>query len=224
MASLSPVLDDTDMDWEIFFVDDGSDDGSFAAIRELHRSNRRIRGCRLRENRGQQNALFCGLVSSSGRYLITMDDDGQHPVREIPVLLKILKSGYDVVYAVNRDPHRNRILRWGTALTGLFFTLFCGKPGSVEIGSYRCLTREMVDRFSRVQGDFVYVSALIFRSRPSPSAYSYRYHPDPVLLIPGSRFSFFRRFSVFLKLFLHYGPFRSFCRKKRKPFHIGEIL
>ncbi len=222
--SLIPHLDQTGLNWEIFFVDDGSGDGSFPLIREMHRRDSRIRGCALAENRGQQNALYCGLVSSSGNYVITMDDDGQHPVDQIPLLIGKLEEGYDAVYSVNRDPCRPAVLRLGTAGTGLFFTLFCRKPRGVEIGSYRILRREIIESFPPAAGGFVYVSALLFASSPPPRVCSFRYQRRETGSGRQSRFSLGGRFKVFRKLFLYYGPLRRFMPLKGEPFRIGEKL
>ena len=223
MDTLIPQLDQTGLNWEIFFVDDGSLDGSFNLIREMHGGDSRIRGCSLSENRGQQNALFCGLISSAGNYVITMDDDGQHPVSQIPLLIRKLEEGYDVVYSVNRDPRRPAVLRLGTAVTGLFFTLFCRKPRGVEIGSYRILRREIIQAFPRQPGNFVYVSALIFRSKPSPRICSFRYSREEKPVIQ-SRFSLPGRFRIFWKLFLHYGPLGHWIPAEGEPYRIGESL
>lgn len=232
LSLILPHLDGLNRSWEIFFVDDHSGDGSFDLITRLHKRDRRIRGCRLKENRGQQNALFCGLSSCSGEYIITMDDDGQHPISLLPDLLAELEKGWDVVYLVNREKRRHGILRFGTALTDLFFELFCGKPSSVEIGSYRILRRELVESFAEFPGRFVYISALIFRSHPKPRVCSMRYTPGGKAGLRDSRFSLGRRLKVFLLLFLYYGPFRGIVRGidrvgghgQKKPCEIKEVL
>jgi glycosyltransferase involved in cell wall biosynthesis len=82
IQDLIPVLDESGKSWEIFLVDDHSRDNSFNLIRDFNREDKRIRGCQLRENRGQQNALLCGIHSCRGDLILTMDDDGQHPPGE----------------------------------------------------------------------------------------------------------------------------------------------
>ena len=229
LKELVPILEAQEFAWEVFFVDDHSPDGSFEIVRQANRQDGRIRGCRLGENRGQQNALFCGLKFCQGERILTMDDDGQHPVFRIPDLIRILDEGHDAVYMVNRDPGRKTLLRLGTGMTDLFFCFFCGKPVGVEIGSFRILRRSLAERLIGRSGRFVYISALIFRSRPRPDVISLRYDPNESRtggheLPGGSRFSFFRRLILFLKLFLYYGPFGFFLPNRGDAFKVEELL
>jgi len=205
-------------------VDDHSTDGSFETIRRFHRQDPRIGGCRLAENRGQQNALFCGITRSGGDLIITMDDDRQHPADVLPGLVERIGEGWDTVYSVRRDGNRPWILRTGTGLTDLFFRLFVGKPAGVEIGSYRIMTRELADRFCHVRGEFVYISALIFRSAPKPRVCSFRYKAPPEALGKDSRFSLAGRIRLFGRLFRCYGPFRSRRIPRGKPYRVEETL
>ena len=219
-------MESLDRSWEIYFVDDHSRDGSFELIREYNLRDRRVGGCRLVENRGQQNALFCGLLSCRGEIAVTMDDDGQHPLSRLPQLLETLEAGWDVVYMVNRDGCRNSILRLGTYLTDRFFSLFCGKPAGVEIGSYRILRRSVIENFRNQGRKFIYVSALIFRTLPPPAVCSIRYNPREAA-VPApetSRFSLLKRAGVFLLLFLYYGPFRRLILQRAEPYRVEETL
>ena len=190
----------------------------------MHGKDRRIRGCRLAENRGQQNAVYCGLLSCRGWNIVTMDDDGQHPLSRLTDLIETLEQGWDAVYMVNRTEERSGIQRFGTGVTDLFFRLFCGKPAGVEIGSYRIMKRSLVERFEKTPSRFVYISALIFRSRPDASVCSLRYEPDKSEVMRSSRFSLKRRAVVFARLFLHYGPFRKLIPSRGAPYSIEDIL
>lgn len=226
-----PSLEGLNRSWEIFFVDDHSRDGSYDLIKSFHERDNRIRGCRLNENRGQQNALFCGLSSCSGELVLTMDDDGQHPISRLPDLLAEIEMGWDAVYLVNRDGGRPVILRLGTFMTDLFFRLFCRKPSGVEIGSYRIIRRSLIENFSENPGRFVYISALIFRSRPVPRVTSLHYTPGDSPGMRNSRFSLRGRLKVFILLFLHYGPLRRIVQwidsrtgHENQPYEIEEIL
>lgn len=86
--------------YEIILVDDGSRDGSWAAIQSLHAEHgAHLVAVQLMRNYGQHNALMCGLGLSRGEYVVTMDDDLQNPPEEIPKLLAhIRQGGIDLVY------------------------------------------------------------------------------------------------------------------------------
>lgn len=85
--------------FEIIFVDDASPDDSWLKLKELNKKDKRIKVIRLARNFGQQCALMCGFNYISGEYVITMDDDLQHPPEEIPKLITAMheKPELDVV-------------------------------------------------------------------------------------------------------------------------------
>jgi undecaprenyl-phosphate 4-deoxy-4-formamido-L-arabinose transferase len=224
LARLVPVLEHLDLFWEILFIDDCSSDGGFQRIEEYHKRDNRIRAIRLLRNAGQQNAVYCGLCSSGGSLIITMDDDLQHPPEIIPELLSLISRGYDLVYAVNREAGRKQVLRIGTGITDLFFSLFLKKPRAVEIGSYRIMTRELVLRIKKAKTDFVYVSALIFKSTPIPVVHSFRYVSPAIEEVGRTRINLKSRFELFLKLFAYYGPFSKLKKRRGDPFLIERRL
>ncbi|MEW6755923.1 MAG: glycosyltransferase family 2 protein [Candidatus Latescibacterota bacterium] len=96
-AQLEPVLEGLGVSWEVVFVDDGSTDGSFAAIAELHRQHPRVRAVRFRRNHRKAAALAAGFQEARGRLLVTMDADLQDDPAEIPRLLGALGEDLDLV-------------------------------------------------------------------------------------------------------------------------------
>ena len=73
------VLKKADIDFEIFFIDDGSTDRSWRIISELHAADRRIKGIRFSRNFGKDAAIFAGLKACGGDCVAVMDCDLQHP-------------------------------------------------------------------------------------------------------------------------------------------------
>ena len=153
-----------------------------------------------------------------------MDDDLQHPLDVLPLLVDSISQGYDLVFAVNRDRSRHSILRMGTYLNGLFFSLFLKKPRAVEIGSYRIMTRNLVEKIGSQKRDFIYVSAMIFKNVQNLRVHSFRYNPDETTIPTGSRFSFRKRVVLFLKLFINYGPLSSLHINTGIPYEIEAAL
>jgi glycosyltransferase involved in cell wall biosynthesis len=96
-GQLKDVLGRMGMPYEIIFVDDGSTDGSFKVLRELHRNNKRVKVIRLRKNFGKSAALALGFQQAKGEIVITLDADLQDDPAEIPNLVRELKKGYDVI-------------------------------------------------------------------------------------------------------------------------------
>jgi glycosyltransferase involved in cell wall biosynthesis len=71
---------------EIIFVDDGSTDGSDVVLRQLARTDRRMRVLRFARNTGQSAAFYAGLQASRGRYVATLDADLQNDPRDLAML------------------------------------------------------------------------------------------------------------------------------------------
>jgi glycosyltransferase involved in cell wall biosynthesis len=99
--------------WEAIFVDDGSSDGSFAALTRLHNAADNVRVVRLRRNFGKAAALVAGFDQARGETVVTIDGDLQDDPAEIPRLLAKLDEGFDLVTGWKthrRDPLSRRIL------------------------------------------------------------------------------------------------------------------
>jgi glycosyltransferase involved in cell wall biosynthesis len=102
--SLGPLLAEIDEAlagkgrlFEIVFVDDGSTDGSFEAMKQLASDRFDVRVIRLRRNFGKSAALAHGFAAARGDVVVTLDGDRQDDPREVPRLLARLDQGYDLV-------------------------------------------------------------------------------------------------------------------------------
>jgi dolichol-phosphate mannosyltransferase len=110
---LQAALEPLGQEWEAVFVDDGSVDGSFAALTRLHDANENVLVVRLRRNFGKAAALAAGFSQARGEIVVTIDADLQDNPAEIPRLLVKLDEGFDLVSGWKtrrRDPLRRRVL------------------------------------------------------------------------------------------------------------------
>jgi dolichol-phosphate mannosyltransferase len=121
---LRSALEPLEIDWEAVFVDDGSTDGTFAALTRLHAGADNVRVVRLRRNFGKAAALGAGFDQARGETVVTIDGDLQDDPFEIPRLLAKLDEGFDLVSgwkAHRRDPLSRRVLsRIFNRVTSLF--------------------------------------------------------------------------------------------------------
>ena len=93
---LTRVLDRIDAAYEIILVDDGSEDGTFARLREVHAADPRVRVIRLSRNFGQTAAFAAGFAAARGSLIVTADGDLQNDPADIPRLLE-LAPAHDIV-------------------------------------------------------------------------------------------------------------------------------
>ena len=103
-----------ELEWELVVVDDGSTDGSFDLIEDLNRSERRIRGIKLRRNFGKSAAIAAGFAESRGDAIITIDGDGQDDPADIPALLDGLRRGFDLVSGWKQRRRDRFTRRWAS--------------------------------------------------------------------------------------------------------------
>jgi dolichol-phosphate mannosyltransferase len=134
-AELVAVAEAEGYDLEILFIDDGSSDGSWDAIRELSVADSRVRGIRFRRNFGKAAALRAGFEASRGDYVMTLDADLQDDPREIPSFLALMNErGLDVVSGwkqVRHDP-------WHKVLPSRVFNWMVGLLTGVKLHDHNC--------------------------------------------------------------------------------------
>ncbi len=98
MAWIAKVMYENNFTYEVIFVDDGSNDGSWEEIIKLSEEYGSIRGIKFRRNYGKSAALYSGFRVAEGDVVITMDADLQDSPDEIPGLYKMIKKdNYDMV-------------------------------------------------------------------------------------------------------------------------------
>ncbi len=83
--------------YEIIFVDDGSTDMTFSNLQKLHERDSKVTVIRLRKNYGKTLALSAAFKTAKGSMIVTLDGDLQNDPEDIPLLLKKLGEGFDVV-------------------------------------------------------------------------------------------------------------------------------
>lgn len=110
--ALHQALDSIPRTWEVIFVDDGSRDGSFEALRSLvEKDPEHMRVLSFRRNFGQTAAIAAGIDHACGDIIILLDADMQNDPADIPMLLAKLDEGYDLVSGWRKYRKDNRLTR-----------------------------------------------------------------------------------------------------------------
>ena len=99
------VCDGAGFSFNVWFVDDGSNDDSWDVIATMHERDARFAGLKLRRNYGKSAALALGFERADGKYVVTMDGDLQDDPAEIPGLIALLETGYDLVSGWKKKRH-----------------------------------------------------------------------------------------------------------------------
>jgi glycosyltransferase involved in cell wall biosynthesis len=142
---LSAAIKDLVFIFTIYYINDGSSDGSAQKLAQLANVDPRVQVVELSRNFGHQAALTAGLDIARGHYVISLDGDGQHPPEMIGELLKLAESGYDIVLTERIDTTATSAFkRW----TSASFYRLINKIGSTHItpgaADFRLLSQQVV--------------------------------------------------------------------------------
>jgi glycosyltransferase involved in cell wall biosynthesis len=150
---------------ELILVNDGSRDETEAIALKLTReSSIPITLLSLSRNFGEHNAVLAGLRVSSGRYVVTMDDDLQNPPSEVLKLLTTAESEpRDVVYAIYERKEHAWWRNFGSTLTNFIADYVVDKPKKLYLSSFRCMTRLVADEVAKSRNPYPYIDGLIFQ-------------------------------------------------------------
>jgi len=132
--------------FNIFFVDDGSADGTAESLAALARTDNQITVLSLARNFGHQAALTAGLDASQGDFVISMDADGQHPPELIPQMIELFIAGYDIVQAQRIEEAQGTSFK--TITSSAFYSLInriSGTQMTSGAADFRGMSRQAVD-------------------------------------------------------------------------------
>jgi glycosyltransferase involved in cell wall biosynthesis len=178
-------------DFEVIFVDDGSTDGSLSVLDRIHADSTNVVVIHLRRNFGKAAALQAGFLEARGDVVVTIDADLQDDPAEIPRLLAKLDEGFDLVsgWKTRRNDSLtrrlfSRIFNWSTAMVSgvRLHDVNCGlKAYRVEVLQGLRLYGEL-HRFIPVLASYrgYRVAEIPVNHRPRPHGRS-RYGPERYL-------------------------------------------
>jgi len=164
-------------DFEIILVDDGSVDRSWKIISQLTAVNPHVRGIKLSRNYGQHNALLCGIRASKFETIITMDDDLQNPVSEMPKLLQKLDEGFDVVYGAPVKQQHGFLRNLASTLTKIALQNVMSADTARNVSAFRAFRTRLREGFDQYGGPFVSIDVLLTWSTDNFTAIKVEHAP-----------------------------------------------
>ena len=134
---------------------------------ELHRRDPRVKAIRFARNMGQHYATLHGLRRCNGDYVLTLDDDLQNPPEEIPRFLAKIDEGYDLVIGrIGRGKQHSVLRNLASRAVQRLIGKILGKPRSLSLSSYRCMSARAAKGISSYTGAQPYLPALMLGSVP----------------------------------------------------------
>jgi len=148
---LSTVLASINMDSEIVYINDGSQDKTLSLLEALHAEHDNVALLDLSRNFGKEVALTAGLHHATGDAVVVIDADLQDPPELMPQMIQEWHNGYDVVYAKRSHRQGESMVKKATAHA---FYRIMRKISHVKIpedtGDYRLLSRRAVDAVNKL--------------------------------------------------------------------------
>ncbi len=134
-AWIDRVMREHELSYELIFIDDGSDDGSWWVVERLKTQYPAIRAIGFARNYGKSAALYCGFVAARGEVLVTMDADLQDSPDEIPELRRmIVEEGYDLVSGWKKRRYDPIGKRWPSK----FFNWTARRASGIRLHDFNC--------------------------------------------------------------------------------------
>lgn len=150
--SLTACFQQMDRDYEIVFIDDGSDDNTFATAARLIRDERHAKLIRMRSRFGEASALTAGLKNSSGEVLIYYTARVRINTQNLSRLLTKLDQGNDLVVGW-RYPRKDSRLN---QIVSKIFNKITGKLSNIKLhdinSGVMVMKREVLDNID-IYGD-----------------------------------------------------------------------
>lgn len=182
---------------QVLYVDDGSTDATWAAMREIAQGDPRVSLLRLSRNFGKELAITAGLDHIREGAALILDADGQDPPELIGAFVAKWREGFD-------DVHGTRIERagegWIKRATAHAFYRVIGRlsrtPIPADTGDFRLLSRRALDALAQMRERHRFMKGLFgwvgFRRVAVP------YLREP-RLAGGSKFNFWRLWNLALE-------------------------
>ncbi|MGE4157749.1 MAG: glycosyltransferase family 2 protein [Planctomycetota bacterium] len=150
---------------EVVLVNDGSADSSADVCRSLAQSRSgKVVFVNLSRNFGEHNAVLAGISHARGARIAIIDDDGQNPPSEIPVLLaEMERGGFDVVYGRYEQKQHETWRNLGSRFNDAVATKLIGKPPNLYLCSFKVINRFVADHLRSHPTPYPYIDSMIFQ-------------------------------------------------------------
>ena len=167
-GSIGPVVEELAQElpnlacsFEVILVEDGGGDGSWTVIKRLAAKRPYVRGIQLMRNFGQHNALLCGIRAAKYEYIVTMDDDLQHPSQNIKDLLDKMADGYDVAYGSPIIEQHGLMRNLASVATKAVLQGAMGAQTARKVSSFRVFRTSLRASFADYRGPLVNIDVLL---------------------------------------------------------------
>lgn len=147
--------------FEMILVEDCSPNPlSWQTCKQLAENHDNVTAVRLSRNFRKPSAMMCGFEYVQGEYVISMDDDLQHPPEEIPKL--ITEQQHDLVLGVFQERKHNLMKRVLSKMNNWFEQYAIGKPTHIRYSPFQLAKRHIIEKLKTIKSPYPYIMGYLF--------------------------------------------------------------
>lgn len=159
IAEIEPVMKTLNSPWELICIDDGSTDKTLSILKNAAQNKNFLKIIPFKKNYGQSSAFEAGFKAAQGKFVVTLDGDGQNDPTDIPKLITLIDT-CDLVCGIRskrRDTWSKRII---SKIANRVRNWFCD-DGVLDTGcSLKVYRKECLDKIKMYQGMHRFLPAL----------------------------------------------------------------
>jgi len=160
-------------DIEFIFADNHSTDQTFEILKDLAKTDMRVKAIRYNRNYGFQRSLLTAYRHASGDAAIQIDCDLQDPPSLFPEFLRLWEEGHDVVVGIRRTRQENKLLTWCRRCFYSFLDGISEDNITQNAGDFRLVDRIILNILYHINDHTPYVRGLISSLATNETAVPY---------------------------------------------------
>lgn len=160
--TISEILTNEQIEYELLFVSDGSKDKTYELVCELAKNDSRIKGLEFSRNFGKEASIFAGLSCASGDCCAVIDCDLQHPPKTLVEMYRLWEEGYEVIEGIKSSRGKEGILH--KMFVGIFYGIM-SKLMKLDMNStsdFKLMDRKVVEALLSLNEKNTFFRALTF--------------------------------------------------------------
>ncbi len=150
--------------YEIICVNDYPHDDTFSVLKDIADDNKHLSVIQLSRNFGQHAALIAGYNEAIGELIISLDDDGQTPPKEVFKMIDKIDDECDVVFAKYKKKNHTGFRNFGSKVNDKMAEILINKPKSLSISSYFVAKKYIIKEVIKYTDSYPYITGLVLRT------------------------------------------------------------
>jgi len=163
ITELLSYTDQSKFSYEILIIVDGSPDKTWEEALKITQKNNFVRAIKLLKNYGQHTANLCGFRYSQGKYVITMDDDGQNPPSELKHFEQFYDSDYDLIIGELNSKKHSLYRKLGSYIIGNLNRKIFNITNKLVLSNYRMIRRDVIERINNDNSPTPYIPGMCLK-------------------------------------------------------------